>query len=342
MAAIPAECYDKPAWKGLLYFTRDVSVYLVAMVGLWYADTWLLILPLWILAALGISALFVVGHDAAHGALFLSKRLSYLVGQAALLPSLHAYEVWAYGHNRLHHGHTGCEGIDFVWHPLTRLQFDALPWWAKLRHRLEWTPWGAGLYYAREVWWNRTMRGEVSRRLEAACRRDRWIVAAFAGLFSVGLLYEGFAQAGTVSGATWMWCKVFFVPWLLWNQTIGAVVYLHHIAPDVAWHSRAAWSQRRGQIDGTRSYIIPTWLNWFWHNIFLHVPHHVDVRIPFYHLPRALAAIEARFGAELGADRLRLADYFRHARQCKLYDFDAVRWTDYEGRVAVATPAAHS
>jgi omega-6 fatty acid desaturase (delta-12 desaturase) len=334
IAVIPEECYANPAWKGLGYFCRDVCVYAAGIVGLLYVDVWYLVIPLWIVATLGISALFVVGHDAAHGALFRRKPLCYAVGQLAFLPSLHAYEVWALGHNRLHHGHTGCQGIDFVWHPLTRPQYEALPWWARLRHRIEWTPWGAGLYYMRVVWWDKMVHAAPPQRLRTAFRRDRIVVGVFAALMTCGLLYFGHAASGAASGALWVWCKVFLVPWLLFNQTIGTVVYLHHIAPDVSWHSRASWNQRRGQLDGTVSYSIPPWLNFFWHNIFVHVPHHVDVRIPFYHLPRALEAIVSRLGAEKQTKTLRLADYFRHARRCKLYDFAREAWTDYRGRAA--------
>ena len=82
-------------------------------------DSSLLLVPLWVLTALSISALFIIGHDAAHGALFSSKRMNYVIGQAAMLPSLHVYEAWVFGHNRIHHGHTVREVMDYVWHPAT-------------------------------------------------------------------------------------------------------------------------------------------------------------------------------------------------------------------------------
>lgn len=336
VAVIPEECYANPAWKGIGYFCRDVCVYAAGIVGLLYVDVWYLVIPLWIVATLGISALFVVGHDAAHGALFRSKRLCYAVGQLAFLPSLHAYEVWALGHNRVHHGHTGCEGIDFVWHPLTKAQYAALPWWGRLHHRIEWSPWGAGLYYLRVVWWDRMVHAVPPRRLERAFRRDRLIVVGFAAAMTLSLLYRGYLSTGSATGAMWLWIKIFFVPWLLFNQTIGAVVYLHHIAPDVPWYSHSSWSQRRGQLDATVSYLIPRWLNFFWHNIFLHVPHHVDVRIPFYHLPRALAAISQLADVPLAVHELRLREYVSNARRCKLFDFESGSWSDYSGRVSSA------
>jgi len=41
-----------------------------------------------------------------------------------MLPSLHAVEVRFFGHNRVHHGHTVKQGLDFVWHPLIVEQYE--------------------------------------------------------------------------------------------------------------------------------------------------------------------------------------------------------------------------
>ena len=95
---------------------------------------WLLV-PLWLLTGLSISALFVLGHDAAHGALFRSKRLSYLLGQLAMLPGLHLYAAWVFGHNRIHHGHTVRQDMDYVWHPLLPEEYEALSLPGRIGHR---------------------------------------------------------------------------------------------------------------------------------------------------------------------------------------------------------------
>ena len=85
-------------------------------------DNRLLLVPLWLFAGLMVSGLFVLGHDAAHGALFDSSRLNAYVAPLSMLPSLHAVEVWIFGHNSVHHGHTLRKQIDFVWQPLTVAQ----------------------------------------------------------------------------------------------------------------------------------------------------------------------------------------------------------------------------
>ncbi len=54
---IPAECYENPTWKGLLYVCRDLAVYGATLTALFWAETWWLVVPLWILSALCLTAL---------------------------------------------------------------------------------------------------------------------------------------------------------------------------------------------------------------------------------------------------------------------------------------------
>ena len=331
IAVLPAGCYQNPTWKGLLYFGRNIAIYLGLLAAVAWVDQPLLLLPLWVLAGLGVSGLFVLGHDAAHGALFRSPRLSYVVGQLALLPSLHAYEVWAVGHNRIHHVHTGCGGIDFVWHPVTLEQYRSLSPFAKLLHRIEWSVWGAGVYYVRAVWWQKMMRLDAPERFRAAFRRDRLIVCLFFVMMTGALLWAGAARYGTLQGAAWMWGKAFLVPWLVWNYFIGFTVYVQHIALDVRWHERSTWTRFKGQVQGTMNLRVPRWYNVFAQNIYLHVPHHVDMRIPFYGLPAAAAALQQHYGDAILNRRLRLRDYLDTTRRCKLYDFERGGWSGYDG-----------
>ncbi|HXZ85781.1 MAG TPA: fatty acid desaturase [Myxococcota bacterium] len=327
---LPDSVYENPTARGLLYFARDLGLYALAVAALVRVDHPLLLVPLWLLAGLSISALFIVGHDAAHGSLFKSKRLAYAIGQLAMLPSLHVYEAWLFGHNRIHHGHTVREGMDYVWHPLTPEEYRALSRPRRLAHRLKWSCLGAGLYYGWDIWWRSMMRFTPPEKIAPEVRRDRRIVVAYAAGASAALLALGFGVYGSALGALWIWTKVFALPFAVWNYSIGITVYVHHISPDIAWHGRRDWTRFKGQMEGTTILHIPVWLNVFYHNIFLHVPHHVDMRIPFYKLSEAADAIRAHFGDVVREKRFRFADYLRTTRDCKLYDFAAGRWLCYD------------
>ena len=64
----------------------------------------------------------------------------------------------------------------------------------------------------------------------------------------------------------------------------------------------------------------------------MHVPHHVDVRIPFHQLPRAAAAIAAAHPETVRDARLSPREYVRATRTCKLYDFEQGRWMPYSAK----------
>ncbi len=342
IGAIPEECYENPTSRGVLWLVRDLALYAAVVWALASFDQIWALVPLWLLAGLVISALFILGHDAAHGALFKSKRLGYLLGQLAMLPSLHLYEAWVFGHNRIHHGHTTRESMDYVWHPATPGEYAAFSPLRKALHRVEWSALGAGVYYAYEIWWLRMIRFVPGDKMRGAIRRDRIVVGGFFALFSAGVLAAGFASYGTAGGALWMWFKVVGVPFVVWNYVIGFAVYVHHISPDIPWFKRRDWTKFRGQVDGTTVLHMPAWSNVFFHNIFLHVPHHVDMRIPFYQLPAAVDALREHLGDDLHERKYRYSEYLRATRECKLFDFERGRWYTYGEAMADLAPATEA
>jgi omega-6 fatty acid desaturase (delta-12 desaturase) len=326
---VPPEAYDNPTWKGLAYFARDLAVYAIAVWGLIIVDNPFAVVALWVLASLAVSALFVVAHDAAHGALFQSKRLNSIVGHVAMLPGWHVYEGWVLGHNRIHHGYTVREGFDFVWHPYTPEQYTAMSWWQRARHRLEWSWVGAGVYYSREVWWHKMMVGKPPKRWAAAIRRDRIIVVTFVLAATALLAWLGYAQTSSLIGAAWMVTKVLIVPFLGFSFVIGSLVHVHHIQPDIKWWKRREWTKFKGQMEGTTILRAPKGLDFFFHWIMVHIPHHVDMRIPMYNLDLAAAAIKEAYPDIVHDEPLRFRDFVANTKQCKLYDFDAHEWLTY-------------
>src|SRR5437667_10006721 len=89
--AIPPEAYDNPTWKGLAYLGRDLALYSLLVWALIEVSNPFAVLGLEVLMALVVGALFIVGHDVAHGALFKSKRLNSWIGHVAMLPSWHVF-----------------------------------------------------------------------------------------------------------------------------------------------------------------------------------------------------------------------------------------------------------
>ncbi len=320
---IPAEAYEQSNYRAFGLIGRDFALYGLVIWGLLSTNNPLLLVPLWIASGVIVAALFVLGHDAAHGALFASSRLNALFSRVTMLPSLHAVELWIYGHNRVHHGHTLKEGVDFVWHPLTVVQYGELGRFGRALHKIEWSFFGAGTYYLRNVWWNKMMRFPPPARWRTKMRRDKALVIGFA------VVVLGILLALSGLGGIWLWVKIVVVPFLGFTQCIGWVVYVHHISPEIRWWKRREWNRFRGQVEGTTILWGPPGFDLVFHSIMVHLPHHVDMGIPCYRLKLAASAIAESFPDYVEQRPIRLSDYRRATRTCKLYDFDAQTWLPY-------------
>lgn len=326
---IPESCYRRSTLRGLSQAARDTVAYLAVLTALVFVDAWWLVLPLWALAGLVVSGLFVLGHDAAHESLFDNKRLNAVMGRLLFLPSLHLYGAWKLGHNHIHHRHTARQGMDFVWHPVTPDEWAEMGRLARLRHRLEWSVLGAGVYYLTHIWWAKMVRLSPPRRWQGELRTDRIVtgtslVVAFAISGLLGGLYSG-----DVLGALWMFTKLVIGPFLAFCWFIGWTVYVHHIHERLPWARRGEWTKVHAQVQSTAVFRMPKVLDLFLHRIFVHVPHHVDTRIPNYHLSTAAAAIGEAYPDQMLDERWRVRDYVRTTRECKLFDFETGTWQRY-------------
>jgi omega-6 fatty acid desaturase (delta-12 desaturase) len=176
--------------------------------------------------------------------------------------------------------------------------------------------------------------GKPPARYAKAIRRDRFVVLAWVLATGVALGAIGWAQSGTALGAVWMVVKVSVIPFLVFQFIIGSFVHVHHVQPSIRWWPRREWTKFKGQMEGTTVLRAPWGLNFFVHWIMVHVPHHVDMRIPMYNLELAADAIEAAFPGVVHDDKLRFRDFVANTRVCKLYDFEQGRWLGYDEALA--------
>ncbi len=172
-------------------------------------------------------------------------------------------------------------------------------------------------------------RFNPSGKRRDAIVRDKLVLGSVMAAVVVVLAVVGGLTGGPI-GLVWVPVKLVIVPFLLFLQVIGWTVYVHHVAPDIRWWTRREWSQFNGQMESTTILRLPAVVNRLWfHNIFVHVPHHVDTRIPFHQLPVAAGAIAEAYPDTVRSSRLSWREYLRATRACKLYDFDTGSWLPY-------------
>jgi omega-6 fatty acid desaturase (delta-12 desaturase) len=281
-----------------------------------------------VLATVAIVRLFIIGHDACHGSLTDHDALNKTLGRIAFLPSLTPYSLWRVGHNVVHHGFNNLKGRDFVWEPLDPTEFAALSPARRFVERIYRSAFGPLPYYLVEIWWKKLY---FPGKAHAPGRRsefkwDSLLVTVFAALWIAALVVYSAPGAGATALAIVIG---FLAPFLVWNWTVGFVVYLHHTHPDVVWYSdKSSWLKAQGILQGTVRYKIRPYWNILLHNIMEHAAHHLDARIPLYRLKAAQAEL-ARLVPDIPVIELSMRTYWRTVRECKLFDFKRRVWVRF-------------
>jgi len=318
--------------RALLLFGFDYAVFGALLAGVVLASSWWAKAALGILAGLMIARLFIIGHDACHQSLTDHRGLNKWLGRLTFLPSLTPYSLWEVGHNVVHHGYTNLKGFDFVWAPYSLEEYRALPRSRRIMERIYRNGLGAGLYYLIEIWWLKlffpSKRQMATRR--AIFTWDCALVAAFGALW-IGAMV-GLAVA-TGQSALLLVGTGFVVPFLVWNATVGFVLYVHHTHTSVAWYdTKGMWAKAQPFVSTTVHLRFGFGIGAALHHIMEHTAHHVDMGVPLYQLKRAQALLEHALPGRIIVEKFSWNWYFKTAHRCKLYDFKALCWTDFRGR----------
>ena len=279
--AISPERYERSTPRALLGLSFDLGLYVLALVGVFMAG-WPAQILFSIVAGGAVAFLFVWGHDACHGALFKSRGVSEAFGTVAMLPSLHMYRLWAFGHNKVHHGFTSLSSVDWTWRPLSPAQYHSASRARRVVYRLERHPLTCPVHYLLRVWWP----GMITFRPDPRAKRMRGFRKSQIGmaLFVVLLSIFAYRDAGGWLGVV----MVVVVPFLVFTYLISLFVYLQHTHPKVPFFgSRREWNATVGQVRCSTVVRCSRLSEWLTHSILVHTPHHVDTRIPYYNLGAA-------------------------------------------------------
>jgi omega-6 fatty acid desaturase (delta-12 desaturase) len=340
LAASPQEikralaAYATPnAKEGVKHFVLDFVLYGLMIAGVLFLH------PLWvkilcsILAGVKLANLGTLGHDAAHGNLASSRLANDIMGIALFTPCLYNYRLWQHDHHQLHHIHTNVNHQD-SWVPLSKAQYDALPAWHRALHRAYRSSWGLGfgLYYLIERWM--PVRFIPNKGVPKEIRASAWRHLVYLTTYAV--LFVAFLAAAPFYSHTDSVTAVllgFVVPFYLWLTIFSATVYVQHTHPRLPWfdgpvHRKAMLAQE----ELSTTFLFPHWLTYLMHNVYDHAAHHVNPRVPFYHLGDATRTLNQMAGARAVAEPFSFKRLGATLKACKLYDYENYRWLDFDGR----------
>jgi len=331
-AHVPRELALPNAARALFYATTGVvlmAAYLAASGALFvatFANPWLaLAWPVaWFIGGFVFTSWFVLGHDCGHMSFLRSKKLMVVLGHVFFLPGLYPFWAWKYSHDA-HHQHTndmsGAEGIyyDNAWIPLTELLYKKL---AKTSSRLAWVYRVSRRYPPIGSWFHLMLyhfKPELFREGQHRTNVKRSIAVVVAALVVGTALLALWTQSvvWTVVALVHFW----LIPSFLMQIWMSTYTYLHHTATDTKFYDAKEWTPFKGQMENTINVLFPRAISFMHFNIDVHIPHHVMMTIPSYHLRQANAALKAsEYGPAMRELPFTLGYYAKQVRECQLWD----------------------
>ena len=310
----------------------DLSLWTGAVFATVYFDNIIVKIFFGLAAGFITGRIFILGHDACHQSFTPYRGLNRVLGRIAFLPSLTPYSLWDIGHNVVHHGQTNLKGFDFVWSPLSKSEFDALPAWRKSLERVYRSGFGPAIYYLFEIWWKRLFF--PSKKYRPANRsifiKDNLLISAFAVSWISLLVMAAMATNQSIAVTV---LTGFVVPFIAWNGMIGFVVYVHHTHPAIAWYDKKSeWMRAQPFVSTTVHLKFGFYGGALVHHIMEHTAHHVDMSVPLYNLKAAQSRLEELMPNRIVVQTFSWSWYFDAARICKLYDFEKKAWLDFSGK----------
>ena len=250
------------------------------LAGAGFASWWPIRAALSVLGSLFLVRCFITYHDFMHGSLLRESRIAslwfHLYAAFALTPT----RSWAKSHN-YHHGHVGQISISAVgaFPIITTAMWRAASPGERFRYRANRHPlivlFAYVTVFAVAICLLPLLR-DPKRHWDSALS-----LLAHGGLIALLWSLGGFALA-------------FFtvlLPMTLASALGGYLFFAQHSFKRMYVASPQAWSFYRSALESSSYVRLNKIMQWFTGNIGYHHIHHLNVRIPFYRLPEAMAAI---------------------------------------------------
>lgn len=316
------ESLAESRWQVSLTFVLLVC----ALAGAALAPWWPARLAFSVLGALMMIRAFITFHDYMHGAILRDSRLASvffrIYGAFGLTPA----RSWARSHN-YHHGHVGqisAAGVG-AFPIITARMWRELSPAQRARYRATRHPLIVVFGYVTVFAFSITLMPLL--RNPAQHWDSAFALLAHGGLIASLWLMGGFDMA----------FFVVLLPMFLASMLGSYLFFAQHSFKRMIILSPESWNYYRAALKSASYMRLNRVMQWFTGNIGYHHVHHLNVHIPFYRLPEAVAAIkELQTPVTTSLSPREILECFR----ASLWDEDHQRMISY--REAGATPAPGS
>lgn len=317
---ISLKCQKKNYTKTFLHLFINASVYLSGIIGTFKFSLLYAKVLCSFISGLGISMLFIWGHDCAHGALFKNSKLSHYLSLITMIPSFTMNRHWIYGHNKVHHGFTSLTTIDEIWKPSSPKEFTQLSSYKKILYKTYRSVAGSGLYYMYKIWWLKIMLYTPKDRLGAIYYNIG------KGITLLSIMSMSIASYKINNGLQGLIVST-ILPFLVFNYFIAIIVFLNHTHPEIKFYTnKKEWSHNTAAIRCSTIIKLSKISSFIMQNILNHPAHHLDTRIPFYNLEKANKELENHIDHKIIKYKFSWKKVFDIFNKCQLYDYENNIW----------------
>lgn len=319
---LPREVFIKDQKKAWITVFINVALVGVGYLAIAYSP-WFLLPLAWVFTGTALTGFFVIGHDCGHRSFANRRWVNDLVGHLAFLPLIYPFHSWRLGHNH-HHKHTNKMTEDNAWEPWTIERYEASSPIVKGAYRL----------MRSRLWWlssiiHWAMLHFDWRKFDGKGREQ----VKFSSLFVIISAAIGFPLLIATLGI-FGFVKFWLMPWLVYHFWMSTFTLVHHTAPDIQFKEPEEWNEGLAQLSGTVHCNYPGWVEYFCHDINVHIPHHISTAIPSYNLRKAYQSIKDNWGEYLYPE----SDFSwslmtQIVDQCHFYDPDKayLSFKEYKG-----------
>jgi bifunctional Delta-12/omega-3 fatty acid desaturase len=275
-AAIPAHCFQPSTLKSLAYVVRDFSMcFALGFAALRYIPQIEPTYARWAawalygwLQGLVCTGIWILAHEAGHGAFSKHTRLNNVVGWACHSFLMVPYFSWKFSHHR-HHNFTSHMEKDMAFVPRTRDEhyqrrpsalwldpelFEDAPIVSLVKligHQL--LGWQMYLFLNASAGKQSMQRKETSwlrvSHFEPTSAVFRPSEALYIAISDLGLAIVGGALYWASTQVGWQTVFLMYgVPYFWVHHWLVAITYLHHNAPDVHHYDADSWTFVKGAL----------------------------------------------------------------------------------------------
>lgn len=310
---IPAGAFKKDSDKAFGYLYRDYLILILSVMATIWADSYWIGIPLSLLTGTMFIALFIVGHDAGHRSFSNSEKVNNFVGHITTSLCLWPFHIWRLSHD-IHHKHTHNIKKEIAWRPMTIKQYMRRSPLQRLIYRatrkgfmfvssmiFTWYFFKDGLRGRRSLYFKPEEMGQVRFSIFVTVLINAamiWGAVSVAGLYGLICLYV--------------------IPQIVFQVYLSIFTYFHHTIPERNFLAEEQWTMEKAQLANTLHVEYPRFVEWACHDIMVHVPHHVCVGIPHYHLRTAHKALKEAYPEVVKEHRLTVDLIRRSIATCHL------------------------